>query len=219
MIETKYLPQRLIIYCIGLFILSLGVTISIGSNLGVSPVSSLPNAISLVTGIEFAIATVAAYSVYIVLQILILRREFKLINLTQILFSTLFGYFLNFSNLLVGGFSIPTYAGQLLMAAISIVLIAIGISLYVGAGIVPMPMEGLTLAIVQKLKTVPFHNVKIVLDSCSVLIAAGLSFAFLGGLYGVREGTVIAALLVGKCIPLVKKFTTHLVGKYCDLEK
>ena len=61
-----------------------------------------------------------------------MRKDFKWINLTQLIFSTIFGYFVDLAKWIVGDFAIPTYAGQLLMLAISILLVAIGVSLYMG---------------------------------------------------------------------------------------
>ena len=93
-----------------------------------------------------AITLPVTMAVMMVLQILILRRQFKPVNLFQIVFSTIFGYFVNFTKDVVGDFAIPTYPGKLLMLAVSIVFIAIGVVLYIGVELVPMPMEGLSLS-------------------------------------------------------------------------
>ena len=81
---------RVILYIVGLFFMALGVAFAVNSDLGVSPVTSLPYVISLIAGTALGTCVIAVYGVYIVLQILILRREFRLINLTQIIFSTIF---------------------------------------------------------------------------------------------------------------------------------
>lgn len=66
----------------------------------------------------------------------------------------------------------------------------------VTAGVVTLAGEGLVLAICQMVP-VKFENMKIAFDVTLVLTACALSFLFLGGLHGVREGTVAAALCVG----------------------
>ena len=134
-------------YILGLFILALGVAFSINSQLGVSPVNSLPYVISLITGQDMGKVVICVFSFYILLQLLILRKEFKWINLTQLIFSTIFGYFVDFAKYLLGDFTLPTYGGQLVMMAIGIILIALGISLYMNAGLINMPMEGFTEAV------------------------------------------------------------------------
>ena len=148
------------------------------------------------------------------LQILILRREFRLINLTQIIFSTVFGYFTNFTKWLLADFTLPTYGGQLVMLAISIVAVAFGVFLYMEVDLVAMPMEGLTQAIAKKVGK-PFHNVKIVVDCSSVALGIVLSFVFLHGLLGIREGTVITAIVVGKVMGVFKKPLQAKIQKLC----
>jgi uncharacterized membrane protein YczE len=148
-------------------------------------------------------------------QILVLRKEFKWINLTQVLFSTLFGFFADFTKKLFGGVILPTYAGRLVLMAISIVLIGVGIAMYVNARLVNMPMEGMTAAITQKWKGKSFHQVKAVLDCVVVFFSAMLSLVAFGGLHGVREGTVLCAMLVGPLLKPIQKVLKPAMDKIC----
>ena len=211
---SKWLA-RVIIYMIGLLILAFGVAVSVNSNLGVSPVNSLPYVISLIVEKKLGTCVTVVFISYILLQILILRKDFQWFNLAQILCSTLFGKFVDFAKMVVGDFAIPTYAGQLTKLGISIVLIAIGISAYMGVKLINMPMEGLTAAIASKLPKAKFHNVKVVVDCVAVGTGISLSFVFLGGLFGIREGTVISAMAIGKVIPYVNKVTLPIIQKFC----
>ena len=205
---------RIVIYIIGLFFLALGVAFAVNSNLGVSPVTSLPYVVSLISGTALSTCVIVVYGSYIVLQILILRKEFRIINLTQIIFSAIFGYFTDFTKWLLGDFTLPTYAGQLVMLAISIVIVALGVFLYIEVDLVPMPMEGLTLSIAKKVGK-PFHNVKIVVDCTAVAVGILLSFVCLHGLEGIREGTIITAIVVGKVVAVFKKLLQSKVQKLC----
>ena len=195
---------RIILYIIGLFLIALGSCVSINSDLGISPVNSLPYVISLVFRQPLSGCVIGVFSFYILLQILILRREFRVINLLQALFSVLFGYFVDLATLVVGDFSIPTYAGKLVMLIISMLLIALGVLIYVSMELIPMPMEGLSLAIAQK-SGIPFHNTKIFVDC--VVVGSGVltSFLFTNQLIGIREGTIITAILVGKIIAILRR--------------
>ena len=139
--------KRVILYAVGLLFMAFGVAFSVNSNLGVSPVNSLPYVISKIIHMDLGNSVILVFSCYILVQILVMRRDFKWINLTQLIFSTIFGYFVDLAKWIVGDFAIPTYAGQLLMLAISILLVAIGVSLYMGVKLVNMPMEGMTHAI------------------------------------------------------------------------
>ena len=205
---------RIGIYIIGLFCLALGVAFAVNSNLGVSPVTSLPYVVSLISGTALSTCVILVYGSYILLQVLILRKEFRIINLTQIIFSAIFGYFTDFTKWLLGDFTLPTYAGQLAMLAISIVVVALGVFLYIEVDLVPMPMEGLTLSIAKKVGK-PFHSVKVVLDCTAVAVGILLSFLFFHRLEGIREGTIITAIVVGKVVAVFKKHLQSKVQKLC----
>ena len=203
-INWKKLLLQVGIYCFGLLVLAFGVAFSVNSDLGVSPVNSMPYVFSQIFNVSMGTCVTVVFCGFILLQALILRKEFSLISLTQILFSTAFGYFVDFAKLVLGDFCLPTYVGRLGMLAISIVLIAVGIYFYLLARLVPMPMEGLAMAISKKAKK-PFTTMKTVTDSVAVALAAILAIVFLGRLDGVREGTLISALVIGKVIALIKK--------------
>lgn len=205
---------RIGVYCLGLLLLAFGVAVSVNSDLGVSPVNSLPYVISQIIHVQLGTCVTAVFCSYIVLQVLILRRDFQIINLLQILFSTLFGYFVDFAKLVIGDFALPGYVGRLGMLAVSILLIALGILLYLEAELVPMPMEGLTAAIAKKLNK-PFPTMKTIVDC--VVVGAGivLCFVFLGKLDGIREGTVITAIVTGKIIALLRRPLSPVLKKLC----
>ena len=205
---------RVLIYCLGLLSLAFGVAFSVNSNLGVSPVNSLPYVISRIRNVQMGTCVTAVFCFYILLQILILGRKFNPVNLLQILFSTIFGYFVDFAKMVLGDFAIPTYFGQLTMLAVSIPLIALGIVLYMDAQLVPMPMEGLSSCLADKFG-VSFPNMKTIIDCLVVGIGLVLCFVFLGGLDGLREGTIITAVVTGKVIAILKKPLSPVLKKIC----
>lgn len=205
---------RILVYCAALFLMAVGVALSVNSNLGVSPVNSLPYVISRIIGVQMGTCVTVLFCFYILLQVIILRREFQPVQLLQIAFSTLFGYFVDFAKLLVGDFVIATYAGKLVMLAASIFLIALGVMLYIDVELVPMPMEGLSSCIAKKLGK-PFPTMKTVVDCIVVATGVVLSFVFLGRLDGIREGTIITAMVTGKLIAVFRKLLSPAIKKIC----
>lgn len=205
---------RVLIYCFALLLMAVGVALSVNSNLGVSPVNSLPYVVSQILNVQMGSCVTVIFCFYILLQVLLLRKEFQPVQLLQIVFSTIFGYFVDFAKRVVGDFAIPTYFGQLTMLAMSIVLIALGVLLYMDVQLVPMPMEGLSSTIAKKINK-PFPTMKMAIDCLVVLIGVVLSFVFLGKLDGIREGTIITAILVGKLIAILKKPISPVVQKIC----
>lgn len=205
---------RILIYCLGMFILATGVAFSVNGNLGVSPVNSFPFVVSQILGVQLGTCVTVFFCFLILLQIIILRREFRPINLLQIVFSTIFGYFVDFAKMLLGDFCFPTYFGQLAMVAISIVFIGLGVMLFMQTDLVPMPMEGL-IACVAKKTSKPFPKMKSILDSSVVVIAVILSLVWFRSLLGVREGTIITAILAGRLVGVFKKPLGPIVDKIC----
>lgn len=210
--REKRLLERILIYNAGLFMWALGVAFAINAELGISPINLVPFIASEIIGIDMGICVTVLFLIFILLQIIILRREFKWINLTQIIFSFIFGYFVSAARLIVGDFRIPTYAGQLIMLGIGIVLISSGVVLYMQAKLVNLSSEGLVEAIVYKLPGSAFHRIKVIFDSALVVIGIVISLSFLGELYGIREGTVISAVLIGKFMPFARKGFEWLYG-------
>ncbi len=216
----KGLLNRILVYVVGLFIMAFGVSLSLKSNLGVSPVNSLPNEISLVMnsfGINLSLgnAVIIIFSCYVLVQILIKRRRFPLIDLTQVIFSIIFGYFTNFTGMITNASSyLTSLPMRLLFMAISMVFIAFGVSIYMNAKLVNMPMEGMTLAISEALGK-PFARVKIVVDCSTVILALVLSLVFLHGIEGVGVGTVLAAVCVGLLVKPIQKLVSPVLTRFC----
>lgn len=196
--------KRIIIYCIGLFIMAIGVTFSVKSNLGVSPVNAIPYVVSLISGLDQGLCVSVIFCSYIILQVFILKKDFKFHSLLQIICASLFGYFVSFSNMIFYFTPSENYMIRLIYMLVSIVLIGIGVYLYLEAKLVPLPAEGVMMALKEK-TIFEFHNIKMGFDVTTVVIAVIISFIFLENISGMREGTIIAAILVGKVIGILTK--------------
>ncbi len=202
-----YYVKRIITYLIGLFVMALGVSVSKASQLGVSPVNSIPSVVSDILKIDMGICTTAVFIGFILVQFIILRKDFKPVFLLQVLCSTVFGVFVSVSNLLISVFlpACISYPMQLFYIVISMILVALGILLYIQANILSLPGEGVMQAISQK-TGIALSTAKIIFDWSVVIIAAVLSLVCLRTLSGVREGTIIAAFGVGLCLKVLNHF-------------
>jgi uncharacterized membrane protein YczE len=184
-------------YFLGLFVMTIGVSLSVKSNLGVSPVSSIPYTVTCVWGIEMGKATILFHCVLVILQILILRRRFKIKNLLQIPVGIVFGYFTTFCNWCVSFLPSPeNIAIRIVMVIISTVIVAIGITLYLPADIMPLAGEG-TMQAVSDVTGIIFSKVKIGFDVSMVIISLVTCLIALRSMGSVGIGTIIAAFLVG----------------------
>ena len=196
--------KRYLIFLVGLFVNSLGVSLITKANLGTSPISSIPYVLSLNFPFTLGNFTIFFSIFLIVLQLIILRKNFKLEHILQIPVSIIFGYFIDLTMILFSWVNPEAYIMKIVYLLIGCLILGVGVYMEVLADVVMLPGESFVRAIVLTWKT-NFGTTKICFDVSMSVIAAVLSFVFAGRLDGVREGTVIAALLVGFIARLIAK--------------
>ncbi len=197
--------KRYLLFLVGLFINAVGVSLVTKASLGTSPISSIPYVLSLNYPLTLGNFTIIFSIFLIVLQIFILRKNFKLENILQIPVSIAFGYFIDLTMYLFFWVDPQNYFVKLIALLAGCIVLGFGVYLEVLADVIMLPGESFVRAIVQTWNT-NFGTTKIIFDSSMTIIAGVLSFIFFGKLNGVREGTIIAALLVG--------FIARLFGKH-----
>lgn len=217
--------KRLLVYFLGLFIMAIGVVFSVKSALGVSPVTCLANVTYQIFGLDMGITalslgvcTTLTYCLYILVEILILRRDFKLHMLLQVVASTVFGFMVTLASNLFAFLPAPeSYGMRLVFLLLSIPMVALGVMLYLAPNILPTPGEGLSLAVSKKIGK-PVATCKMLVDCCLVVTSALTSFLYFRGLVGVREGTVISALLVGFVMKRMMRVCNPALLKFVERE-
>lgn len=214
----KETVKRYILFIICLFFMGLGVALTKHGELGVSPISSVANVVSLkFTFLSFGMWLTVSNCVLLLGQILLLRKAFKPIQLFQIPLSFLFGYFTDFGMWLVSAIPNDTYIMQLVLVLSGIAVLGFGITLGVIADVILNSGEAFVKALADVTKK-DFGSTKIVFDISWVLLSIVLSLIFFDGrLVGTREGTIISAVLVGVAVklfrPLLQKPLTALLQK------
>ena len=192
----KHIPARWLCLIAGLSIMAFGVAFSIKAALGTSPISSLPYVTSRISGLSTGTTTILVNLIFVLLQILILRKQFEWFQLLQIPAVIVFGMMIDAGSFVIQGISYGTYLQQWLLCIIGILLVSLGVSSEVMAKLVTTRGEGLVLS-VCKVLPVKFANMKVALDVTLVCLSILTSLLFLGHLEGVREGTLAAAVWVG----------------------
>lgn len=188
--------KRYIIFAIGLFINSLGVSFVTKANLGTSPISSVPYVLSLNFPFTLGNFTILFSLLLIVLQLIILRKNFKLEHVLQIPVSIVFGYFIDLTMILLQSVDPKAYIMKIIFLIIGCIILGFGVYLEVLADVAMLPGESFVRAVSSTWNT-EFGVTKICFDVSITILAVIISFVLSHELNGVREGTVIAALLVG----------------------
>lgn len=183
---------------VGLFFSALGVAVTKLADLGVSPISSVANVMSMkIPVLSLGNWLILWNCVLILGQILILRRRFQPVQLMQVPLSFLFGYFTDFGMWLFSWAVWDFYPMRLVNIAAGTFLLGFGIALCVIADAIMNSGEAFVKA-VSDTTGGEFGNLKVGFDVSCVVLAAVLSlFCFDWTIRGIREGTVIAALCTG----------------------
>ena len=196
---------RYVIYLFSLFLISLGASISIKANLGTSPIICLPYVSSLILNMSVGTVCLIFNVIFIAVQIILLRGGFERRQYLQIVVGTIFSLSIDFSMMLVTFLNPADYLSQFATLMLSCVVVAFGVLLEVQTEVVYLPPDGIIVAI-SKVLNKEFPKVKPFFDTSLVLTAAILSIVFLGYLAGVREGTIISAIIIGPIVKVLQKF-------------
>ena len=203
--REKLCVSRIAAYIGGLLLLALGIAASVRSDLGSSPVASVPYMFNLTTGLEMGLATIMWQSFLVLLQFVILRREFSPWILLQLLTGFLFGYCNTFAVWIFSQFPAPqSIVMRLVFTAVGFVVGGFGVWLYSSADVINMPSEGIVMVIAKKLGK-PFHKIKIAFDVTSVIIADTGCLIFLRSLGSVGIGTVVISIMLGTMVGVYAK--------------
>lgn len=215
--------KKFLIYLAGLLTIAVGINISKLSGLGISPVSSVPRALEVVFGFSLGKMVMVIYCLLVAAQLLVLRKNFKPANVLGIPLAIVFGFMVDLVGIdpnafghLLAGFPKPCcYAARFVYLAASIVIIGIGVYTYLKPKFVPMPAEGLALA-VSSTSGKAFGDCKTAVDVSLITLALLIQLLFLGGFSSftgknivIREGTVLSALCVGQVVKFLNKLSAN----------
>ena len=187
---------RIALYLIGIMVLALGITLNTKTNLGVSPIISMPYAVAQIFGYETGTAVFVAYLIFIVLQI----PPFQLL---QVAASYLTSAFITIFDRI---FPAPDQMGmRLLVLVLAIILTGIGAAVTVDVNIVPNPADGLARVLGERCgKNMGFG--KNLFDFSAIVISLAIGLIDAGRPVGIGIGTVIAMVCTGRVIAAFNHF-------------
>ena len=205
MTNKTELIKRYIFLLVGLFVNGLGVSFITKAGLGTSPITSIPYTLSLGFTPTVGMFTLVFNIFLVILQVILLRRNFQLQNLLQLPIIALFSFFIDLTMSLLGFMQPETYAMKIVSLIVGCLILGFGVFMEMVANVAMLPGEA-TVRAVSDVFSTDFGKTKIAFDSSMTVIAAILSFIVFKHLDGVREGTIVAAILVGFIARLFKKY-------------
>lgn len=195
--------KRYLLFLAGLFLSAVGVGFATRAGLGTSPISSLPFVLSLVTAPSMGLYTFV-FNMLFWTGDLLLRRPFRLRQLLAIPATLLFSVCIDWSLAVIPTQFYGPYLPKVVFLLIGCAVHAVGIVLELRGNVVMLPCE----AFVQSLSLrtgKQFGNVKIATDCALTLAAAVIALFSFHKLNGVREGTLVTALLLGYLVKLMTR--------------
>ncbi len=200
-----------VLLLLSMFLMTFGVALCVRSNLGSGVISSIPMSFTLAGEAGLAPGwTIGGYTnimniILVAAQILILRKNFELVQLFQLLVGFVFGAFLDINMWITSYFSsYEAIFSQILAQFGGATILGCAVAMEIRCGSVTMPGEGIQVAI-AKVTGKPFPMVKIMVDTTLVVLAVISGYCFFGcwPWTVVGFGTLFAMFYVGYVVKLV----------------
>ena len=196
-VNREHFLRRVLQYAAGLVVMAMGVVLMKRVDLGISPITAVPAAISAITPFTLGNMTIFLHAVCVIGQIIVVKRV-TLKSLLTMLVGVPFGYIIDGLMLLFD----PGPMGwvlRIVLLIIGLALSGLGVLLVVGSDLMlPAPDElSHTISQVYKKK---LSNVKIISDAIYVAIAVAVDLIFSRRVFTVGVGTVLSVLLVGRFV-------------------
>ena len=211
---SSRLPERYLWFVIGVAVNSFAIALIAKADLGVGAISCVAYVLAEASGLSFGAFTFIVNMLFIVGQIVLLRRDFRPIQFLQVVVNIVFSSLIDVSTALMAGFTLDTLPLQIAGLVVGCVLLALGTAVEVAPNVLLVPGEGIVRAI-NAVTQKPFGSCKAAFDTSLVVIALALSFALLGGIVGVGVGTVVSALAVGRIVNVLNRHVpllAHIAG-------
>lgn len=181
-----------------IFLNSFGVVLMLEAGFGISAISSVPYAFSVVLPQVSLGLWTTLFQVLLVLSLMILRRRFVAQYLLSFVVGAAFGGMLDVYDLLLAG--LPQGLGYRLVYFIaSYIIICFGIALSnrCQMPIIPTDLWPRECAAIVNM---PYSRIKIPFDVACVIVTGVMTLVFVHRLDGIGIGTIVAAFTMGRVI-------------------
>ncbi|WP_103981925.1 DUF6198 family protein [Helcococcus massiliensis] len=205
--------KRVILTLLTLILLGFGVALQTKAAVGVSLVNSTLLSISMITGMKFGTVSIIVNSLFILLQIIILRKNVNISLIFQAMIMVTFGFITNFFLYNIFTFELTSYSIRLVLFTLSYLIIPFTLVCLKELDIASMPIEGFCKLMEDK-KIMSFSNTRLSVDIVA-LIATILIVIIFNIPSPIREGTIISLFLLNY---MIRFYIKILEPKFNKLE-
>lgn len=194
---------RIGVYFGGILLATLGIVLCVKSELGVSPISSVPYGISLFSPLTFGTLTMLYHFINSIFQYAVERKLLNVKVFLQIPVAFLFGLIIDLLKDMLT-FTPQNLFTKLLLVIFSILFTALGMHLMLSMKLVQNPPDG-TVNLIAGLSGKNIGAIKIAYDATMVILSAALTGIALHKVIGFGPATICSALFVGRALTLFQK--------------
>jgi len=217
-IATKI--DRYIFATIGMFLSAVGIAMTIVSNIGTAPLSCPSYVLNLEwPAISVGMWTLIVNCVYMLIQLALLRKQFKAVDLLQVVASAIFGYMIDLSLAGMGWLMPAKMISRIGVTVLACFISAIGVSMEVKANAWMLSAE-MTASAISRVSGKKFSSMKIAMDCTVVALSILAALLFFRNPWGDGEnvvigiGTVLCAVLIGLMMKLTDPMVAWVVRKH-----
>lgn len=213
-INLKMIVWRYFLLLVGLFFNALGVSLVTKAALGTSPLAAIPYSLSLVVSQLSLGEWTIIFSLFLIVgQILFEIDQLKWSEImVEILLSFIFGDLIDWTMSWLRHVIMQNYWQSLFLLLFGCLVISLGAYFEVIADVAMLPGNAFVRAI-SRYFNIEYGKIRVISDISMSVIGAIICLTFLSNLSGVREGTLISALVVGNLVKLLLKVAKPLTAE------
>lgn len=194
MTKAEY-RDRILVLVFGLVFMALGISFTVNSNLGVTPILCPIYLLNLFTSLSIGQYLIILQFVFILVKQLIVKKYTNELWI-RLVIAVVLGLLVDLASFCTYGLIITSYLDQIFFLLLGSVLMAIGMTLQITSKVILLSAEDMMLAI-SDVKKCSFSKVKMCFDISFLIVGLVLSLSVFGVVIGIREGTFISFFLVG----------------------
>lgn len=210
------LAKWIMFFC-GVECIAFGTCCTAQAGLGTSAVASVPYIFSMILSSSYGTTTFFFHGCMFLVQLLILRRKFSPLQFLQLPSLLIFAVLVDLNLVMVQRFSLSNYFEQMLLLLCGCLALGLGIAFQIKSHTIMLPADAAPRVISLEFG-LDYTIVKTIIDVSEVSVGALASWLCLDRVVGIKEGTLISALIVGiivkTCMKLMDQFMLHVKNNY-----
>jgi len=203
--------KKYLVLAIAIIGTSVGSALGIKAAVGVTAWDALATTISNILNVKIGTVGMLLNIICFLLQIILLKRNFKKAQYLQLIVTFLIGTVVNYTLYDLLSFELPAYGLRLSMLVLSFIVMAFFTGIVMSINLITFPLEGLVMAIAIKFNG-NFAHLRQIADGIFVVICIALPMIGSSD-FAIREGTVIGMFCFGPLLGWFMKLQKPILVK------